>query len=635
MIDIGKNTILARVLSGENVHLNVRQDISTAYFDLNTRTIQIPSFMFEDENFETMVMAHEISHCIYTPYDEWMDFINNVEKIVKYDKIQKINPKINEQIIKNAINIVEDVRIDKLIQIKYPGLKKYYNKSTDFIYKTDFFKINNTSKISKMSFLNKLCVYSKYDSRNPKIPYGIQFSKEEMEFVERIFNLETFKEVEDITIEILETFPVLDTNENFDQSDSSTKSDDSKQSESESNEENREDCELPERMNIDESFIGNEGNEEGNIKGPTSNSEKMSSLYDLWQSSMNTNIAISNSFYNKENVKTIAEITTFNSMDFRNKTNGFISDADLRKISDLSKDFNSYVNKFSNKFNLKKRAKELTNNNIKNSGILDSIKIHKYKYDDNIFLNKMIENNQKNHGFIFLVDCSGSMADIFPSLTTQLFAFYKICEKIDVPYAFYGYTSGNGDYFDKHQNKTNFKSNNICFYDFFKKGRQKRLIYENFSHIMNGNISLGGTPTSDALLGIVPEIKSFQRKFTPDILNLVIFTDGADGTYMDSSILKYNGTYYKNSFSPRGVVDNVSALYRLLRDHYNVRITHIDITNNIPSTMLTDFENEFFKKEKFLNKSNFGGADNVIWLSEKLIKNKDVKVVNSLVEILA
>lgn len=599
MFNVKKNSILAKILSSENIFLSVQEGTGTAFFDLKKRMLSIPEWMFGDEDFYMMVLGHEIAHCVFTPYEGWM----NIRKHPKYD------PK-NDQIkkyIMSATNILEDIRIDQLIQNRYPGLRKHYRASVKFIIETNFFKLKENEDPNIRSFLNRICIYSKSDARNSFEQYGIKFNPEEQEFVDRVYAASKYEEIVDLAYECLERWSVVDELSEFDKNNTSEDDDEENNNQPSESAAKKTD----ERLEIDEESL---------------------SASEAWDESIEqvqANIAISKTFLNKDDYFELFEPKKI-------EATKIVPKRETTKVVDrLMDDFKNYVDTFSMKFNMKKRARELIHTQEHVLGRIDPLRLHKYKYDDNIFERRTIENHQKNHGFIFLIDCSGSMASVFESLMTQVYAFYRICDRIDVPYSFYGYTDTHSSFFNtRREERTNF-GNNLVLYDIIQKGgskkEQKLIMEELFS---SRSIEMGGTPTSDALLGIIPKIKEFNQRYMLDILNLVVITDGGCTSGMPSKSLKLNNAYYFNTFSPRGVVDNTAAIYSLLRDQYNVRVSHVDITKSVPE-MVPVKEKRIFSKEGTVLLNEFGGANNVIWIDPKLIKDASTKVIDNLITMLA
>jgi len=266
-----------------------------------------------------------------------------------------------------------------------------------------------------------------------------------------------------------------------------------------------------------------------------------------------------------------------------------------------------------------------------NTGILDSNNLYKYKFQEDIFLKNEIEQRQKNHGFIFMIDCSSSMSNIFSTLTEQLLSFYDILKKLDIPFEFYGFTTKD---FQRSTGSYNF-TNNCLMYNFLSNKTKKVDAYSIFDKILRGDIYLGGTPTSEALVNSFPLIENFKAKYPVDILNYIIITDGADGIYANETYVSYKGSLHKNVYSPRGLINYNAAIYKIMREFFDIKILHMDITDTVPNTLLNNSENDFFKNHGYLRKEEFGGSDNVFYVKENLIRNRSTEIVQTLTDILA
>ena len=75
-----------------------------------------------------MLIAHEVSHALNTPAEEWKNCLNGDNNLLD---------------IKDYINVIEDVRIDKLIQKKYPGVVQDYKDGFNILWNDDFFNVRN------------------------------------------------------------------------------------------------------------------------------------------------------------------------------------------------------------------------------------------------------------------------------------------------------------------------------------------------------------------------------------------------------------------------------------------------------------------------------------------------------------
>ena len=102
-----KKSTLAKLLATENIEVQENQ-VKTASFDVKDRILTLPIFKEEHKSkyVYDMLVGHEVSHALHTPHEEWANVGNRSDEF------------------RSFVNVLEDVRIDQLIQKKYPGLKK-------------------------------------------------------------------------------------------------------------------------------------------------------------------------------------------------------------------------------------------------------------------------------------------------------------------------------------------------------------------------------------------------------------------------------------------------------------------------------------------------------------------------------
>jgi len=92
-------------------------------------------------------------------------------------------------------------------------------------------------------------------------------------------------------------------------------------------------------------------------------------------------------------------------------------------------------------FEMKKSATAYKRATTSKTGIIDPLKLSSYKYNDDIFKKLTILPDAKNHGMIMLLDWSGSMADVIKQTIDQLLNLVWFCQKINIPYEVYLFTS--------------------------------------------------------------------------------------------------------------------------------------------------------------------------------------------------
>ena len=100
---------LAKLLAQEDLIVEHRQ-VETAQFDVEKRILTLPMWEKAEASVIDMLIAHEVGHALYTP-NEW-DFVKEIPL--------------------SYVNVVEDVRIEKLMKRRYAGIvKTFYNGYKD------------------------------------------------------------------------------------------------------------------------------------------------------------------------------------------------------------------------------------------------------------------------------------------------------------------------------------------------------------------------------------------------------------------------------------------------------------------------------------------------------------------------
>jgi hypothetical protein len=142
-----KNTMtnksqLAKLLATENIEVQENK-VQTASFDVVNRILTIPIFKEEQKSKHVydMLVGHEVSHALHTPAESWKDMANRTKEF------------------KSFVNVIEDARIDKLIQKKYPGLTDDYIKGFDKMYKDNFFGTKGKNIQTDYSLIDKINLY--------------------------------------------------------------------------------------------------------------------------------------------------------------------------------------------------------------------------------------------------------------------------------------------------------------------------------------------------------------------------------------------------------------------------------------------------------------------------------------------
>lgn len=178
------NDLIGRLLATENLKIFRSQKHKTAFFDIQNRHLYLPIWNVIDE-VNQMLIAHEVSHALFST----REYIDVCKTEFKTD------------IARQCLNIIEDARIERLIKRRYPGLNKVFRSAYQYLVDNDFFGSKDTMSpeyMRDMVFLDRINLHFKLGFH-----YNIDFSAEELIFVNRITQAETLEQVFQISREVL------------------------------------------------------------------------------------------------------------------------------------------------------------------------------------------------------------------------------------------------------------------------------------------------------------------------------------------------------------------------------------------------------------------------------------------------
>lgn len=537
---------LAKLLAGENIVVEHR-NVSTASFEVEQRILILPMWAIESNAAYDTLIGHEVGHALYTPLGELEEFMMNRNTYMdgKYKEVPF-----------SYMNIVEDIRIEKMLQKKFPGFRKVFKKGYKDLNDLNFFGIKDVD-VDEMSFADRLNLYFKLGSE-----CVIRFSEKEYDVIEKINNgLNTFEDVLDSAFEMQE----LKMKELKSESDLSV-------------------TELPpstERTSHDkvsENDFDDDQIPEGQFKsdtphfGPTpdffenSNEDAANELDDedvtttkAFEKMLNDHIDQDKKEINYANIPDvnidnvvipISTIANYINTKCRNNwCSSFNDDQVIKKYSEFKKQSQSSVNFMIKEFQSKKTAAEYSRSYSTSSGVLDPKKLHTYKFNENLFKQIRVVHEGQNHGMIFLIDWSGSMSDSILETTKQLLQLVWFCYKQNIPFDVYAFSnqwfkySGSVNWDCENPNQT-IKSGDLYVDPWFNllnviSSRRTPKEFEsdckNFyilAYSCKNNtfvptpLSLGSTPLNSSIIALRSLIQEFYEKTKVDKLSTIILTDG-------------------------------------------------------------------------------------------------------------
>ena len=537
---------LAKLLATEDLVVEHKK-VETACFNVHTRVLTLPMWERASSGVYDMLVGHEVGHALYTPDRNWLLEL-------------KIPPQF--------VNVVEDVRIEKLMKRRYAGISKTFYRGYAELADEDFFQIAGED-INAMNLADKANLYFKIGNF-----VDITFEDNEKVICEKISNAETFDDVLAASKELYEfckrqeelRIKMDDLQMQGGQEGGSDISE-IPQQESDWQEEGDNYQTVGEKSDSCES----EYPEESDSYGGTDNSNEVEvstmnnldeAIKELAQNDGLENVYVElpkldmNKFVvdNLEIHERFGEWTEWMENNSLNEEELFLS-IDTQFVK-FKRSAQKEVNYLVKEFECKKAADSYARATTARTGVLDCSKLHTYKYNEDLFQKVTTLADGKNHGLIFVLDWSGSMNSVLQDTLKQLFNLMWFCKKLNIPFEVYAFTNeypkivtdenGNPEmkgyaYKKRHglitvnewfsmmnifTSKTKLKDLEQQMKNFF------RLAWT-FNHsayipIPTG-LSLSGTPLNEAFISLHQLIPHFKRENKIQKVQCVILSDGEAG----------------------------------------------------------------------------------------------------------
>ncbi len=620
-------SLLAKMLATENIHV-VHKKMPTAYFDTKNRELGLPILKEMNGDIYDLMTLHEVGHALWTDNDEWM-------KIVKKNN--------DDDLPKSFINITEDVRIERKIKAKYPGGLKSFLRGYAKLYRDDFFGTAHRD-YETMNLADKINLHSKIGSIT-----GITFNEEETAIYDMCKESVTFAHAVDAARamyeyckEHQEDFEDMDDDhehmgqeweESEDGEEREFETWESKSEESESDENSEENKESNSGGDGEESADKSEDGKEkegsgksdsegeetekeatngstGGLGGMTNPIQAETVLEwenrkedlnddsgrDYWyanipESDLNSIVDYKECMKSLEDWYVNGGISKYSSRRQEAEDNNYSRawvDAGYKYATKLEKDSMRTVNYLLKEFEMKKSADSYQRTSIAKTGVLDMLKMHSYKYNEDVFKRITITPGDKNHGLVIFLDWSASMSTQHHNCFKQLLQIVWFCNRAGIKFEVYAFSDNGWNAFedrfiksgrncDDPENSTTwkFKHNDMLlgehllmnlFSDRMSKRDLKKMVhyltmttfsitgnytyeyryghsrnplttflpeehYENARY--NGVLGvpegweLGGTPLNGAIVNAMNFIPKYRTKNGIQNLNVVFITDGA------------------------------------------------------------------------------------------------------------
>jgi len=604
---------LAKLLATENIEVQ-ENAVQTASFDVVNRILTIPIFKEEQKSKHVydMLVGHEVSHALYTPSDSWKDMSNRSKEF------------------RSFVNVIEDARIDKLIQKKYPGLVDDYLKGFDKMLKDNFFGTNDRDMMN-YALIDKINLYYKSSKR-----LDFEFTNKEKILVDAVDKCKNFDDVLKLAEEILgyckkelqkkpEVAKVykqdpkgkkVDESETDSEDSKSDMTTDDKVSEwLEKKSDSKEESDDKQKTNTTggqgagESGLPSEITSLTNdfmdtaIKGITDDQASNRDYCELPKVDLKKLIIPYNKFirdimvYDKQHHNTEYDKQQINKAKVR--TQKFI------------KESSNVVNFLVKEFEMKKNAKLYARASQDKTGIIDPLKLHSYKYAEDIFKKITTIPNQKNHGMILLLDWSGSMQKHILPTVEQLINLTMFVKKINIPFSVYAFMNNHREDKDQYaqsgfkvgpttilpdattklvqlfshkQSKVDYMRcatilhrAAMYFGDYYgyRRFRMDPMAEDQSVPSISGDYYLSSTPLNESLIGMDYIIKKFKSDYAVQKMSLVTLTDGASNSMNRHGngelYIKINGKYRMAGSYYHERKDFTSVMLSYLKKKYDLQ----------------------------------------------------------------
>ncbi len=443
---------LARLLAKENLVIQ-HGNYSTASFDTENRILRLPLWEDKGKAVYDLLVGHEVGHALYTPNEGLHDALNNSD------------------IPKSYLNIVEDIRIERMIQETYPGIVKAFRNGYKRLFEDNLFGTEDREPTSLMDRLN---IHSKGRGL-----YPIEFDDEESPLVKEAMTVKTWKDVVEVCKKLKEFLDAKQEEQDEealgvgDMGESEVESEKQEGGESPSKEKEEgegDDSDADDNNDGDEGDNDDDGEEGAEAEGDIENGEegaeapidkltdtftedtyreKEKELLDMKENRYGRNTqARYSSGISKENLKKMVipykeVLKERNELQFEEESDRcyMVSEDVQNEWLQVKKHLESTANLLAKDFERKKAAYEYSRATVAKKGSLNPNKLHQYKYSEDIFLSVTRLAQAKSHGIVGFVDMSGSMCDIIEDVISQTLTIAMFCKKVNIPFKFYTFTS--------------------------------------------------------------------------------------------------------------------------------------------------------------------------------------------------
>ena len=539
---------LAKLLATEDLIVEHKR-VEPAECNVHTRVLILPIWERASNDVYDMLVGHEVGHALFTPdRDYWLE--------------HKIPPQF--------VNIVEDARIEKLMKRKYMGIAKSFYRGYNELHDRDFFELDGED-LSNFNLADRANLHFKIGSFLPMV-----FSTAEKSIIRMIEECETF----DDTLEVAEILYQYCKKEIEDKKPEMSDDEvakmmldeclhnagmkeespfDDKDTDGMTDEELLEELNKPQKEDPAQLDVPSfrQGGDlelksvdalEDSLKDLSSMNGRDSVYVELPELDLK-DIIIPNKLLHDE----LKE--TFIQQEKEWKKNDYLSLPDMFDEVDeeyikFKKNAQKEVSYLVKEFECKKSADAYARSTTARTGVLDTVKLHTYKFNEDLFKKVNVIPDGKNHGLVFILDWSGSMGPVMLDTIKQLYNLIWFCKKVQIPFEVYAFTNNypapeGGFHKNGYQKREGLVlvDETFSLMNMFTSKVNAKLLEEQMLHIFRlacafstknyyclYNVPIGfnlsGTPLNETIIALHQILPQFKKENNLQKVQCVILTDG-------------------------------------------------------------------------------------------------------------
>ena len=571
--------VFARLLAAENLVVVHDASAETASFDLDSRVLTLPVWDTMSGHVYDMLVSHEVSHALNTPLEGWKKELDAAGA--------------NASLVQHYINVVEDVRIERMIQAKFPGLRPDYKAGRQWMKDNIMGDVLADVANGKAHSIDHVNLFAK------GMLDATDLTADEMAMYDRCYACETFDEVVTLAKEFLAELPEKEEN-GGDASGGEAQGEGQEGGEGAARDEQAEgNAEGDDNANADgegqdqsenaqaNSEAKGDGSMESadNAKDDGSNADSNDQRSEAAKKMDAAMKGLVNRKASEHQMKTLPAmgdrmsdflITADEVINSPVGSTIIASDIATRNYTNLQAEQKAMVNHMVNLFNQKRSATAHKRARRAKTGVLDTVKMTNYKWSEDIFRQIKVVPEGKNHGFFMLVDWSGSMSDKIIETVKQTIMLAEFCRRVNVPFRVAAFSSTGAEYLRNKErgefvkgdleplygtSLVEYLSSDLKKADFDKAAAiffdgAIGSTYDKSSYRCSGYKfdSLGSTPLDEGIMIASERMMQMRAAGKCEIMNLIILTDGEASSDM------FTSSGWRDSTSGATATDPISGL---------------------------------------------------------------------------